>query len=38
MTVETATLTRLSASELAGRIRRGEVSAVEAVEAHIARI
>jgi fatty acid amide hydrolase len=31
-------LTRLSAVELAARIARGEVSAVEAVEAHIARI
>jgi fatty acid amide hydrolase len=34
----TDTLTRLSAVELAARIARGEVSAVEAVEAHIARI
>ncbi|MBF6591940.1 MAG: amidase, partial [Ktedonobacterales bacterium] len=31
-------LTALSARELAGRIARGEVTAVEAVEAHIARI
>ncbi len=38
MAVQTATLTRLTASELAERIRHGEVSAVEAVEAHIARI
>lgn len=30
--------TRLSASELAARIRAGEISAQEAVEAHIARI
>ncbi len=32
------TLTQLSAIELATRIARGEVSAVEAVESHIARI
>ncbi len=32
------TLTRLSAVELAHRIANGEISAVEAVEAHIARI
>ncbi|MEO7000402.1 MAG: amidase family protein, partial [Ktedonobacterales bacterium] len=32
------TLTSLSAVELAGAIVRGEVSATEAVEAHIARI
>src|SRR5262245_49544537 len=40
-TMETTTaqaLTRLSASSLAERVARGEVSAVEAVEAHIARI
>lgn len=37
-TTETTTLTQLSARELAGRIARGEVSAVEAVEAYIARI
>lgn len=34
----TQTLTQLSAVELAARIARGEASAVEAVEAHIARI
>lgn len=34
----TTALTRLSASELAGRIARGEITAREAVEAHIARI
>ncbi|HLV98081.1 MAG TPA: amidase [Ktedonobacterales bacterium] len=34
----TAPLTTLSAGELAGLIARGEVSAVEAVEAHIERI
>jgi fatty acid amide hydrolase len=37
-TTSTDTLTRLSAIELAARIARGELSAVEAVEAHIARI
>ncbi|HST90281.1 MAG TPA: amidase [Ktedonobacterales bacterium] len=37
-TTETAMLTQLSARELAERIARGEVSAVEAVEAYIARI
>ena len=31
-------LTQLSATELANRIARGDVSAIEAVEAHIARI
>ena len=31
-------LTALSATELAARIRNGEVSAVEAIEAHIKRI
>ena len=35
---QTTALTRLSATELAGRIARGELTAREAVEAHIARI
>src|SRR5690242_9828468 len=37
-TTKNAALTSLSAGELAGLIARGEVSAVEAVEAHIERI
>jgi fatty acid amide hydrolase len=37
-TTSVDTLTQLSAVELAARIARGEVSAVEAIEAHIARI
>lgn len=37
-TTETEALTRLPARELAARIARGEVSAAEVVEAHIARI
>ncbi|HEX6544114.1 MAG TPA: amidase family protein, partial [Ktedonobacterales bacterium] len=35
---ETLTLTQLSATELAAHIVQGEISAVDAVEAHIARI
>jgi fatty acid amide hydrolase len=38
MGMETETLTQLSAIELAARIARGEISALEAVEACIARI
>src|SRR5215469_12638384 len=37
-TTSTDTLTQLSAVEVAARIASGEVSAVEAIEAHIARI
>ncbi|MFI5274061.1 MAG: amidase [Ktedonobacterales bacterium] len=35
---DTTTLTRLSATELAGMIARGEATSAEVVEAHIARI
>src|SRR5690242_20053468 len=38
LTSEAAAIIRLSASELAARIRQGDLTALAAVEAHIARI